>query len=88
MIDKNDEDIDDIVVRKLHDKLEPHHIKSLIANGSSSLIKKYYQKLSPESKKEFSQHEQSLKDGSGELKEWYFTNNNFERLLKESLIGK
>ena len=88
LIDKNDEDIDDIVVRKLHDKLEPHHIKSLIANGSSSLIKKYYQKLSTESKKEFSQHEQSLKDGSGELKEWYFTNNNFERLLKESLIGK
>ncbi len=86
LIDKKDEDIDDIVVSKLHNKLEPKHIKSLVDNGSGSLIKRFYQKLSPESKAEFSHHEQSLKDGSAELKEWNFSNNNFERLLKESLL--
>ncbi len=86
LIDKKDEDIDDIVVSKLHHKLEPKHIKALVDNGSGSLIKRFYQKLSPESKDEFSLHEQSLKDGRDELKEWYFTNSNFERLIQESLI--
>jgi hypothetical protein len=101
LINKRNYDTNKELIDKIPEKLEPHHIKELIDNEVN--LNRAYHKLSPESKKIVVDHVKSLKDsGSANLnnypnvhadidtglKEWNFINNNFERLLKESLKGK
>ena len=101
LIDYGNSKLHSKLINNLPNKLEPHHIANLIDTdiNNGSIINNNYHKLSTESKKEFAKQAQSMKDSGGSewteyhnvhkymgLNEWCFTNNNFEKLLKESLL--